>query len=117
VNLKLTQLAFFALALLTILADIFFFEIRYMWYVEVGLAYLLRGTLFVLLGAIIASWVAYPSRVLVATLAATSLLFPMIPGLGGVPPNTVLLVTVAVIAAMMAGATQLRMQGWKKKLS
>jgi len=69
-------LGFFVLAALALGVSWFAFELRYMWYVDADQFMFLRVGSLICTGLMIASWVAYPSRLFVALVGTTLLLFP-----------------------------------------
>lgn len=69
-------LGFFVLAALALGVSWFAFELRYMWYVDADQFMFLRVGSLICTGLMIASWVAYPSRLFVALVGLTLLLFP-----------------------------------------
>lgn len=69
-------LGFFLLAALALGVSWFAFELRYMWYVDADQFMFLRVGSLIFTGLMIASWVAYPSRLFVALVGTMLLLFP-----------------------------------------
>lgn len=67
---------FFLLAALALGVSWFAFELRYMWYVHADQFMFLRVGSLMCTGLMIASWVAYPSRLFVALVGSMLLLFP-----------------------------------------
>jgi hypothetical protein len=67
---------FFVSAILALALHFFAFEMRYIWYLPKDAFLLWRTTYIICMGAIVALWLFFPSRVLVAVVCFFSLFFP-----------------------------------------
>lgn len=69
-------LLFPASAALALVLHYFMFEMTYMWYVQIEEARLMRGIYAVVVIAIVALWVLFPSRIAVGLTGLLGLYFP-----------------------------------------
>ncbi|HEL5339979.1 TPA: hypothetical protein UOJ00_002976 [Stenotrophomonas maltophilia] len=63
-------------ALLALVVHYFMFEMRYLWYVQVEQARLMRGIYAGVVAAILVLWALFPSRIAVGAVGLSGLYFP-----------------------------------------
>lgn len=84
------------------------FELRYMWFVEVEQARVLRFGIALFALLIVILWIIYPSRAMVAALGTLGLLFPPIINEQYVWPNLGFVPWMLVVIGFLVATTQLR---------
>jgi len=84
------------------------FELRYVWYLQAEQSLVLRRGILLVAASILALWWLYPSRIAVVLLGLAGLFFPPLIDARFVGLTPEFLPGVALVLALLVGATQLR---------
>jgi hypothetical protein len=106
---RATWYAFIALAAVALVLHLLSFELRFRWYLSEKDSQFLTAVYLGCVTLIVLLWIFYPSRVLVATVAAATFFLP--PAMRGdvfVAANPLFMLYVSFVVVLLVAATELR---------